>query len=168
MKKILFLSFLFAFVLTGCTTSNNTESTTIENQENLEESLSAMQEQIDALNDKLESATATTTTTEALKLQDSSASMGIETKPNITTTTLKTFEVPDVVGMTVKDAWKELNKLRVSVIGGPCAGEDNYIVTSISPPAGTIINTSSSIYFEAEPPKTDVPSSSTVNSQESQ
>ena len=166
MKKYYYLCLSLLFlVLSACTTSNEASETSDSNQNNLESSISSMQDQIDALNDKLENATATTTTTTELQTFSFHGSSGVMHTAPETTTTKKVFEVPDVVGLTVKEAWIILGELDVSVGCPAVMSKDDYIVTSTNPPAGTIIYENYSITFEAEPPKDETTTTTSTGEQ---
>lgn len=156
-KTLLFLSLIIVFTLSGCTTSNevneksaysqeNIEPNTYNHKNNLESSISSMQEQIDILNDKLDDATETTTTRMPQVIIPSSTSSN-------TTTTLETYVVPDVVGMTVDEAKDILSKELFYVTIGFNQSKDNYIVTSTSPPAGTVVTRYSTVMVNSEPPQ---------------
>lgn len=164
MKKIIAtaLFLLLALIFTGCTTEpdiNADEYRTVSSD--LEASLSSMQAEISALNEKLEqsssstSSTATTTTAKPTTTTTTTTTTTIPTTTatSTTTTTTKPLPVmPNVIGMTVADAYRAI--LDAGIGYKLCGYPSDYIVTSVTPTVGTQIQPHSHIAeITAEPPQ---------------
>lgn len=161
MKKIIVItiSLLIALTVTGCSTNPVVENEEPTTSPNLEASISSVQSEIAALNEKFErSSSSTSTTTTTAKPTTTTTTTTTTTIPtttatSTTTTTTKPLPVmPNVIGMTVADAYRAI--LDAGIGYKLCGYPSDYIVTSVTPAVGTQIQPHSRIAeITAEPPR---------------
>ena len=142
------LSLLIALLFTGCATKTDISNNEHLSNANLEASLASMQDEIDALNKKLEqtsSSTATTTTTTTTTATPTTTTTTtteyITTTATSTTATTSEYAImPDIVGMTYYDAKIILEKAGIERLSFKVYPNDDYVIASTTPPAGTEVH----------------------------